>query len=55
MEIAGSSRPCSGAEHLISHALDDLRPGTAHHGEQVAFGALVTTRLQGEDWARFAH
>ena len=26
MEIAGSSRPCSGAEHLISHALDRLEP-----------------------------
>jgi glycerol-1-phosphate dehydrogenase [NAD(P)+] len=50
MEIAGSSRPCSGAEHLISHALDALRPGTAQHGEQVAFGTLVATRLQGGDW-----
>jgi glycerol-1-phosphate dehydrogenase [NAD(P)+] len=52
MEIAGSSRPCSGAEHLISHALDALRPGTAQHGEQVAFGALVATQLQGGDWPR---
>jgi glycerol-1-phosphate dehydrogenase [NAD(P)+] len=50
MEIAGSSRPCSGAEHLISHALDARRPGTAQHGEQVAFGTLVATRLQGGDW-----
>lgn len=50
MEIAGSSRPCSGAEHLISHAFDRQRPGTAPHGEQVAFGSLVATRLQGEDW-----
>ena len=50
MEIAGSSRPCSGSEHLISHALDSLHPGTAQHGEQVAFGALVATRLQGGDW-----
>ncbi|MGI0041556.1 MAG: iron-containing alcohol dehydrogenase, partial [Nitrosopumilaceae archaeon] len=25
--IAGSSRPCSGAEHLFSHALDYLVPG----------------------------
>jgi glycerol-1-phosphate dehydrogenase [NAD(P)+] len=50
MEIAGSSRPCSGSEHLISHALDALRPDTAQHGEQVAFGALVATRLQGGDW-----
>jgi glycerol-1-phosphate dehydrogenase [NAD(P)+] len=51
MEIAGSSRPCSGAEHLISHALDAVRPGTAQHGEQVAFGTLVAMRLQGGDWA----
>ena len=50
MEIAGSSRPCSGAEHLISHALDALHPGTAQHGEQVACGALIATRLQGRDW-----
>jgi glycerol-1-phosphate dehydrogenase [NAD(P)+] len=50
MEIAGSSRPCSGSEHLIGHALDALRPGTAQHGEQVAFGALVATHLQGGDW-----
>lgn len=49
MEIAGSSRPCSGAEHLISHALDALEPGTAPHGEQVAFGTLVATALQGGD------
>lgn len=49
MEIAGSSRPCSGSEHLISHALDKLEPGTAAHGEQVAFGTLVATALQGGD------
>jgi glycerol-1-phosphate dehydrogenase [NAD(P)+] len=49
MEIAGSSRPCSGSEHLISHALDKLEPGTASHGEQVAFGTLVATALQGGD------
>ncbi|MBK5230535.1 MAG: iron-containing alcohol dehydrogenase [Thermoleophilia bacterium] len=49
MEIAGSSRPCSGSEHLISHALDRLEPGTALHGEQVAFGTLVATSLQGGD------
>ncbi|MFY9487087.1 MAG: iron-containing alcohol dehydrogenase [Solirubrobacterales bacterium] len=49
MEIAGSSRPCSGSEHLISHALDRLEPGTASHGEQVAFGTIVATALQGGD------
>jgi glycerol-1-phosphate dehydrogenase [NAD(P)+] len=50
MEIAGSSRPCSGSEHLVSHAIDRLYPGTARHGEQVAFGALLCTCFQGEDW-----
>lgn len=52
MELAGSSRPCSGSEHLISHALDALEPGTAPHGEQVAFGMLVATALQGGDTAQ---
>lgn len=50
MEIAGSSRPCSGSEHLVSHAIDRLYPQTARHGEQVAFGTLVCSHLQGEDW-----
>lgn len=50
MEIAGSSRPCSGSEHLISHAIDRLYPGTASHGEQVAFGAVLATHFQGGDW-----
>jgi glycerol-1-phosphate dehydrogenase [NAD(P)+] len=51
MEIAGSSRPCSGAEHLISHSLDRIAPGTAMHGEQVALGTVITAHLQGADWA----
>lgn len=47
MAVAGSSRPCSGAEHLISHALDELlvRPSTLH-GEQVAIGVLISAELQ---------
>ena len=32
--IAGSSRPCSGAEHLFSHALDKIAPGRGLHGEK---------------------
>jgi glycerol-1-phosphate dehydrogenase [NAD(P)+] len=50
MEIAGSSRPCSGSEHLVSHAIDQLYPGTARHGEQVAFGAVLCSRFQDQDW-----
>lgn len=47
MEVAGSSRPCSGAEHLVSHALDQLRGADALlHGEHVAIGVLITATLQ---------
>ncbi len=42
MAAAGTSRPCSGAEHLISHALDArLTTAAGLHGEQVALGTLV--------------
>ncbi|MEE9563807.1 MAG: iron-containing alcohol dehydrogenase, partial [Nitrosopumilaceae archaeon] len=37
--IAGSSRPCSGAEHLFSHALDKIVPGVGLHGEKCGIGA----------------
>lgn len=41
MAAAGTSRPCSGAEHLISHSLDQLLgERAAMHGEQVAVGCL---------------
>ena len=49
MAVAGSSRPCSGACHEISHAIDALYPGTARHGEQVAVGALFATFLRGDE------
>jgi glycerol-1-phosphate dehydrogenase [NAD(P)+] len=49
MALAGSSRPCSGACHQISHAIDALFPGTASHGEQVAVGALFASFLRGDD------
>jgi glycerol-1-phosphate dehydrogenase [NAD(P)+] len=46
MAAAGSSRPCSGSCHEISHALDALYPGKASHGEQVAVGALFSSFLR---------
>jgi glycerol-1-phosphate dehydrogenase [NAD(P)+] len=45
MSIAGSSRPASGAEHLISHQLDRIAPGTALHGHQVGVAAVLTEYL----------
>jgi glycerol-1-phosphate dehydrogenase [NAD(P)+] len=45
MSIAGSSRPASGAEHLISHQLDRIAPGRALHGHQVGVASIVTEYL----------
>jgi len=48
--IAGSSRPCSGAEHLFSHALDKIAPGKGLHGEKCGIGSILMGKLQGQDW-----
>ncbi|HVL88216.1 MAG TPA: NAD(P)-dependent glycerol-1-phosphate dehydrogenase [Candidatus Thermoplasmatota archaeon] len=52
MSVAGSSRPASGAEHMISHTLDRLAPGQALHGEQCGVASIVTMYLHGGDWER---
>lgn len=46
MSLAGTSRPCSGSEHLISHALDYLKLSNLLHGSQVASISLFTLFLQ---------
>ena len=46
MTMAGSSRPCSGACHEISHALDAYHGSPGFHGEQVALGALFASWLR---------
>jgi glycerol-1-phosphate dehydrogenase [NAD(P)+] len=50
MSIAGSSRPCSGAEHLFSHALDVTARQPALHGEQVGVGTIMCAYLHGANW-----
>ena len=50
MSIAGSSRPCSGSEHLFSHALDIVAPKPALHGEQCGVGAIMMAFLQKKNW-----
>jgi glycerol-1-phosphate dehydrogenase [NAD(P)+] len=52
MSIAGSSRPCSGSEHLFSHALDVIKPNHAMHGEQCGVGTIMMAYLHGADWKR---
>jgi len=48
--IAGSSRPCSGAEHQFSHALDAICEEPALHGEQCGVGTIMMARLHEADW-----
>ncbi len=48
MATAGSSRPCSGGDHEIVHAVDHLFPGTASHGELAGAAALFMSFLRGD-------
>jgi glycerol-1-phosphate dehydrogenase [NAD(P)+] len=52
MEMAGSSRPASGSEHLISHALDRILDKPRPHGLQVAVGAIAAGVIREEDNGR---
>ncbi len=48
MSIAGSSRPCSGAEHMISHAIDQIYGSgvKAQHGIQVGIATLYLAKYR---------
>jgi len=48
--IAGSSRPCSGSEHLFSHAMDIVAPGKGMHGEKCGLGTIMMAKLHGLDY-----
>jgi glycerol-1-phosphate dehydrogenase [NAD(P)+] len=50
---SGTSRPASGGEHEISHAIDAIFGGRAMHGAQVAFGCIFSLALYGEDVGAF--
>jgi glycerol-1-phosphate dehydrogenase [NAD(P)+] len=50
---SGDSRPASGAEHEIAHAIEELYGGRALHGALVAFGCIVSVALYGEDHRAF--
>lgn len=52
MVVAGTTRPCSGACHEISHAIDFLhRDRRGYHGEQVGLGAAFATWLRRDEEA----
>jgi glycerol-1-phosphate dehydrogenase [NAD(P)+] len=52
MSIAGSSRPCSGSEHMFSHALDLVTRRHAMHGEQCGIGSVLSAYLYRSNWQR---
>jgi len=54
MEVSGSSRPASGSEHLLSHALDTVAARPRLHGLQVGVATYVVSRLQGQGTGRVA-
>lgn len=51
--IAGSSRPCSGSEHLFSHAVEYVAgSNNGLHGERVGIGTIMMAKLHGLDWEK---
>lgn len=52
MVMCGSSRPASGSEHLISHALDQISQRPRLHGLQVGVASYLISRLQAEHHER---
>ena len=50
MSIAGSSRPASGSEHKFAHAVNQISPGKALHGELCGLGTIIMMYLHGGDW-----
>lgn len=54
MEMSGSSRPASGSEHLISHALDAISKQPKLHGLQVGIATYIVSILQNANTERIA-
>ena len=51
-EIAGSSAPTSGSEHLISHALDKMLEQPQLHGIQVGIATYLMSKVQNHRFER---
>lgn len=51
-EIAGSSAPTSGSEHLISHALDKILETPQLHGIQVGIATYIMSKVQDHRYIR---
>lgn len=51
-EIAGSSAPVSGSEHLISHSLDKILDKPQLHGIQVGIATYLMSKVQNHRYIR---
>lgn len=51
-EIAGSSAPTSGSEHLISHALDKMSEHPQLHGVQVGIATYIMAKVHDHRYKR---
>ena len=51
-EIAGSSAPTSGSEHLISHALDKMLENPQLHGVQVGIATYIMAKVHDHRYVR---
>ena len=51
-EIAGSSAPTSGSEHLISHALDKISDAPQLHGIQVGIATYLMSKVHDHRYKR---
>lgn len=51
-EIAGSSAPTSGSEHMISHALDKILEHPQLHGVQVGIATYIMSRVHDHRYKR---
>ncbi len=54
IEMCGSSRPASGSEHLISHALDEISKRPGLHGLQVGIATYMISQIHNAHTTRIA-
>ena len=52
ISIANSSRPASGSEHKIAHAMDIVKENKALHGEKVGIATVISLYMQKARWRR---
>ncbi len=52
ISIANSSRPASGSEHKIAHAIDIIKENKALHGEKVGIATVIALYMHRASWKK---